>query len=166
MHRLLHIIIMPRQTQTTSASSIYHAILRGVNKQQVIEDEEIWQLLSALCGASNATEFQAIPRPQQKLHLFAVHEEGVDSGTLSRLTGFLYSVVQGQSVTPSVMAAWCVSPFPKMRNMKPTLKIRNMRSTQYINMGGGPAEPVPLTLRGLLMAYNLPFYVYCHISVF
>ena len=24
-------------------------------------DEEIWQLLSALCGASNATQFQALP---------------------------------------------------------------------------------------------------------
>ena len=41
-------------------------------------DEEIWQLLSALCGASNATQFQALPRPQQKLHLFAAHEEASD----------------------------------------------------------------------------------------
>ena len=28
-------------------------------------------------GASNATQFQALPRPQQKLHLFAAHEEGI-----------------------------------------------------------------------------------------
>ena len=57
-------------------------------------DEEIWQLLSALSGASNATQFQALPRPQQKLHLFAAHEEGIGPRTLSRLTGVPYSIVQ------------------------------------------------------------------------
>ena len=30
---------MPRQARTISPTSIYHAILRGVNKQQVFEDE-------------------------------------------------------------------------------------------------------------------------------
>ena len=45
-------------------------------------DEEIWQLLLALCGASNATQFQALPRPQQKLHLLAAHEEGIGPRTL------------------------------------------------------------------------------------
>ena len=57
-------------------------------------DEEIWQLLSALSGASNAAQFQALPRPQQKLHLFAAHEEGIGPRTLSRLTGVPYSIVQ------------------------------------------------------------------------
>ena len=57
-------------------------------------DAEIWQLLSALSGASNATQFQALPRPQQKLHLFAAHEEGIGPRTLSRLTGVPYSIVQ------------------------------------------------------------------------
>ena len=45
-------------------------------------------------GASNATQFQALPRPQQKLHLFAAHEEGIGPRTLSRLTGVPYSIVQ------------------------------------------------------------------------
>lgn len=31
---------MPRQARSTPATSVYHATLRGVNKQQVIEDEE------------------------------------------------------------------------------------------------------------------------------
>ena len=31
---------MPRQARTISPTSIYHAIPRGVNKQQVFEDEE------------------------------------------------------------------------------------------------------------------------------
>ena len=30
---------MPRQARTISATSIYHAILRSVNKQQVFVDE-------------------------------------------------------------------------------------------------------------------------------
>ena len=45
-------------------------------------------------GASNATQFQALPRPQQKLHLFAAHEEGIGPRTLSRPTGVPYSIVQ------------------------------------------------------------------------
>ena len=39
-------------------------------------------------------QFQALPRPQQKLHLFAAHEEGIGPRTLSRLTGVPYSIVQ------------------------------------------------------------------------
>ena len=31
---------MPRQARTISATNVYHVILRGVNKQQVFEDEE------------------------------------------------------------------------------------------------------------------------------
>ena len=31
---------MPRQARTISATNVYHAILRGVNKQQMFEDEE------------------------------------------------------------------------------------------------------------------------------
>ena len=31
---------MPRQARTTSATNVYHAILRGVNKQQVFEDDK------------------------------------------------------------------------------------------------------------------------------
>ena len=51
---------MPRQARTISATNVYHAILRDVNKQ----------------------------------HLFAAHEEGIGSRTLSRLTGVPYSIVQ------------------------------------------------------------------------
>ena len=51
---------MPWQARTTSATNVYHAILRGVNK----------------------------------LHLFAAHEEGIGSRTLSCLTGVPYSIFQ------------------------------------------------------------------------
>ena len=53
---------------------------------------------------------------------------------------------------PSVMAAWYVSLFLVTRNLRPTLMIRNMRSTQNINICCGPAEPVPLTLQWIYKA--------------
>ena len=57
-------------------------------------DEEAWQILTSFCGATNATEFQILPRPQQKHVLYMAHEEGLGPRTLSRLTGVTYSVVQ------------------------------------------------------------------------
>ena len=41
---------MPRQARTTSVTNVYHAILRGVNKQQVFEDDEDYiRFLNVLC---------------------------------------------------------------------------------------------------------------------
>lgn len=41
---------MPRQARTISATNVYHAILRGVNKQQVFEDDEDYiRFLNVLC---------------------------------------------------------------------------------------------------------------------
>ena len=34
---------MPRQARATSATSVYHAILCGVNKQQAFEEEEEYE---------------------------------------------------------------------------------------------------------------------------
>ena len=53
---------------------------------------------------------------------------------------------------PSVMAAWYVSLFLVTRNLRPTLMIRNMRSTQNINICCGPVEPVPLPLQWIYKA--------------
>ena len=48
------------------------------------------------------------------------------------------------------MAAWYVSLFLVTRNMRPTLMIRNMRSTKIINFYCGSTEPVPLpSLKGV-----------------
>ena len=71
---------------------------------------------------------------------------------------------------PSVMAAWYVSLFLVTRNLRPTLMIRNMRSTQNINISYGPAEPVPLTLKKqrnasleLLRLVSMFFIVFYHL---
>ena len=44
------------------------------------------------------------------------------------------------------MAVWYVNLFLVSRNLRPTLMMRNMISTQNMNICGGSAEPVPLTL--------------------
>ena len=57
-------------------------------------NEDIWQFLTLISGATNPTEFQAIPRPQQKHYLWQAHDQGIGPRTLSRITGVPYSIVQ------------------------------------------------------------------------
>ena len=57
-------------------------------------DEEIWHVLTNLCGMTTAAEFQQLPRPQQKHYLWEAHEKGIGPRALSRLTGVPYSIVQ------------------------------------------------------------------------
>ena len=33
---------MPRQERTKSGTGIYHVMLRGINKQDIFEDDEDW----------------------------------------------------------------------------------------------------------------------------
>lgn len=44
-------IIMPRQERQQSATGIYHVMLRGINRQDIFEDEEDYlQMTSCLQG--------------------------------------------------------------------------------------------------------------------
>lgn len=61
--------------------------------RQLNTDESIWREIQYLCGVTNSTQFQALPRPQQKHILYTLHELGAGPRTLSRLTGVSYSVV-------------------------------------------------------------------------
>ena len=70
---------MPRQARTISATNVYHAILRGVNKQQVFEDDEdLSAPMSCLCLLSDG---QPCISPSQ-------------GRIFSSLTGVPYSMVQ------------------------------------------------------------------------
>lgn len=57
-------------------------------------DEEIWQVLTALCNVTTLADFQKLPRPHQKHILWEAHEKGIGPRALSRLTGVPYSIVQ------------------------------------------------------------------------
>lgn len=65
-----------------------------IRKKPTYTDEEIWQLITQESGTTNPTQFQALPRPQQKHILYIIHEYGIGPRTLSRLTGVPYAIVQ------------------------------------------------------------------------
>ena len=62
--------------------------------QTYFSDEEIWHVLTNLCGKTTSAEFQQLSRPQQKHYLWEAHEKGIGPRELSRLTGVPYSIVQ------------------------------------------------------------------------
>ena len=55
-------------------------------------------------GASNATQFQALPRPQQKLHFFAAHEEGI--GPRTPLTSHRCSILHSSKGDKRYRPLW------------------------------------------------------------
>ena len=97
-------------------------------------------------GASNVIQFQALPRPQQKLHLFAAHEEGIGPRTLSRLTGVPYSIVQRATSDAVRYGSMVCESLPGDEEYETYIDDWNMRSTQNINICYGSGVPVPLTL--------------------
>lgn len=75
-------IIMPR----TSRKVRYN--------KNILTDDDIWNIICENCGARNISEFQALPRPQQKHFMYLIHEMGVGPRTMSRISGIPYSIVQ------------------------------------------------------------------------
>ena len=45
--------------------------------QTYFSDEEIWHVLTNLCGKTTSAEFQQLSRPQQKHYLWEAHEKGI-----------------------------------------------------------------------------------------
>jgi hypothetical protein len=57
-------IIMPRQERQQSATGIYHVMLRGINKQDIFEDEEDYlQFLKILRGLVERYDEHGQPLP-------------------------------------------------------------------------------------------------------
>ena len=80
---------MPRQARTISATNVYHAILRGVNKQQVFEDDEDY------------IRFLNVLRRQTQLDVDA-----------QGLTGVPYSIVQRATSDTVRYGSMVCEPFP------------------------------------------------------
>lgn len=52
---------MPRQERTKSGTGIYHVMLRGINKQDIFEDDEDYlQMTSCLRGQSERYDEQGL----------------------------------------------------------------------------------------------------------
>lgn len=84
-------LIQTPLTEEEEAGLLDHEPL---HKKPTYTNEEIWQLITQESGTTNPTQFQALPRPQQKHILYLVHEYGIGPRTLSRLTGVPYAIVQ------------------------------------------------------------------------
>ena len=96
---------MARTARKHSDTGVYHAILRGVNKQQVFEDEEVYErFLNVLRGQTLSdvdVQGQTVPPRyhvytycQMGNHVNLLLKEGIGPRTLSRLTDVPYSIVQ------------------------------------------------------------------------
>ena len=92
---------MPRQARTISATNVYHAILRGVNKQQVFEDDEDYiRFLNVLRRQTQPdvdAQGQTFQPPMSCLCLLSDGQPCTSPSQgriFSRLTGVPYSIVQ------------------------------------------------------------------------
>lgn len=63
-------------------------------RRKTFSDDEVWGVIKKLCGAKNISEFQALPRPLQKLVLGKARRKGIMVKTLCRLTGASVSLIQ------------------------------------------------------------------------
>ena len=73
---------------------VYFLDIEETPVQTYFSDEEIWHVLTNLCGKTTSAEFQQLSRPQQKHYLWEAHEKGIGPRALFRLTGVPYSIVQ------------------------------------------------------------------------
>ena len=93
---------MPRQERTKSGTGIYHVMLRGINKQDIFEDDEDYlQMTVCLQGLTERYDENGVAVDplctvyfyclmSNHIHLL-VREQKED---LSRLTGVSYGVIQ------------------------------------------------------------------------
>lgn len=88
---------MPRQARTIKATNVYHAILRGVNKQQEFEDDEDYiRFFNVLRGQTTGSDLSA---PMSCLFLCLLSDgqpciSPTQERIFSSLTGVPYSIIQ------------------------------------------------------------------------
>ncbi|MBR1462333.1 MAG: hypothetical protein IJ604_03005 [Prevotella sp.] len=101
---------MPRQKREKSGTGIYHVMLRGINRQDIFEEDEDYlrmldflrqqtkrsncQFLFERYGMTNPLDIQALPKEQRNDLLQALKEFGGGVRQLSRITGVSYGIIQ------------------------------------------------------------------------
>jgi REP element-mobilizing transposase RayT len=85
---------MPRQARQTSATGIYHVVLRGINKQTIFEDaEDSAKFLETLRAYKDACEYQIYAYCLMSNHIHLLIEEGKEplGSVFKRILGkFVY----------------------------------------------------------------------------
>ena len=85
--------VMPRQTRKKSGTGIYHVMLRGINRQD-ISDEEIRTILRCDFNICSGSDFQILDKKQQNNIIKSLCERGAGARQLSRITGISYGIIQ------------------------------------------------------------------------
>jgi len=85
--------VMPRQTRRKSGTGIYHVMLRGINRQD-ISDEEIRTILRFDFNICCGSDFQRLDKKQRNNIIKSLCERGAGTRHLSRITGISYGIIQ------------------------------------------------------------------------
>ena len=97
------VIAMPREARKKSESGIYHVMLRGINKQQIFEDEEDFEkYLQVLADCKEVSEYQLFAYCLMGNHIHLLIKEGAESleQIFKRLGGryvYWYNVKYGRT---------------------------------------------------------------------
>lgn len=93
-------------------------------------DTEIWQVLTSLSGATTLSDFQKLPRPQQKHILWKAHEPSLDSPE-SHIPSC--SEPPAKPMSKSFTPIWYAKIAPKTSFGTPIAKKTNMNNIQHTN---------------------------------
>jgi hypothetical protein len=83
---------MARQIRKKSGTGIYHVMLRGINRQDIFEDDEDYLQMSQ--GIANPLMVQSLEKTRRNEVLRYALSFGAGVRQLSRLTGVSFGVVQ------------------------------------------------------------------------
>ena len=83
---------MARQIRKKSGTGIYHVMLRGINRQDIFEDDEDYLQMSQ--GIANPLMVQSLEITRRNEVLRYALSFGAGVRQLSRLTGVSFGVVQ------------------------------------------------------------------------
>ena len=83
---------MARQIRMKSGTGIYHVMLRGINRQDIFDDDEDYLQMSQ--GIANPLMVQSLEKTRRNEVLRYALSFGAGVRQLSRLTGVSFGVVQ------------------------------------------------------------------------
>ena len=83
---------MARQIRKKSGTGIYHVMLKGINRQDIFEDDEDYLQMSQ--GIANPLMVQSLEKTRRNEVLRYALSFGAGVRQLSRLTGVSFGVVQ------------------------------------------------------------------------
>ncbi len=69
-------------------------MLRGINRQQIFEDEEAKRVIDKISKCKSTAVFQALETSKRNLCIKKLHKNGLSIRQISRLTGISKKIVE------------------------------------------------------------------------